>query len=609
MAKVNYPKLADDILLHVGGAENITEAVHCATRLRLSLKNRSPVNREAVEKLPGVITVVEAGGQFQVVVGDNVPKVHAALVRHLPDQAAATPEGDGQGHQGHKPNLFNQFIQMISAIFTPIIWPLAGAGLFKAFLVLFTTLGWMDEDSQTYLIWSAAGDGLFYFLPLFLAVTAAKHFRANQFIAMAVAAALVYPSIVALAESGDPVRFMGIPVVTMTYTSSVLPVLFSTWLLAYFERFLDRFLPATIRNFTKPLLALAIMVPFILITVGPLTMWASQGIVLAVSWLFETMPWLGGAVMGGLWQVFVMFGLHWGFVPVFLNNLGSQGYEVMLAPITAAVVAQAAATFAVFVRTRDAARRQVAGPAALSGALAGVTEPAIYGVNLPLKKPFYFGIVGGAVGGSIAAAGGSAASTFVFASLLGLPAFLEVGNFALLLVGSGVAMGIAFVLTFFFMDREAPGTVSHTIIAPVAGRMIPLEDVPDKVFASKALGEGVGIVPRDGIVRAPLSGTVISVAKTGHAYGLKSDDGVEVLVHIGIDTVQLKGEYFTPAVEKGTVVAAGDDLARVDLTAVAAAGYDTTTILTVTNTAHLQGVTPGRAGEVEAGHPAIVVIV
>lgn len=651
MAKVDYPALADDILEKVGGPGNIAEAVHCATRLRLRLKDLGVVDKAAVEELPGVITVVEAGGQFQVVIGDNVPKVHAELIRHLPDAASSSAGQDG-GQQGEVPNLFNRFIQMISSIFLPVVWPLAGAGLFKAFLVLFTTLGWMDPESQTYLIWDAAADALFYFLPLFLAVTAAKRFGANQFIAMAIAAALVYPSIVALNESGEPVFFMGIPVVIMSYTSSVLPILVATWLLGYLERLLDRLLPSAFRNFLKPLLCLAVMVPFILITVGPITTFASQGVASGVTWLFETVPWLGGAVMGGLWQVFVMFGLHWGFVPVFLNNLGTAGYELMLAPLVPAVLAQAAATLAVSIRTRSAARRQIAGPAALSGVLAGVTEPSIYGVNLPLKKPFYFGIVGGAIGGAIAAAGGSAATSFVFASALALPAFLEVGSFTLLLVGTGVSMLTAFTLTFIFMDREdsdnasdavvaapavdqsaprpqdpssptgemnslgssgAQATAATTkatpdVVAPVSGRIVALEDIPDKVFASGALGSGVGIVPDENVVRAPISGKVVSVARSGHAFGLKSEDGVELLVHIGIDTVELKGEHFTVAVTKGDVIQAGTELATVDFQGVKNAGYDTTTMVTVTNTAKLQEVTPAATGPVDVGEPVIVVI-
>lgn len=526
--------------------------------------------------------------------------------------------------------------------------------MFKAFVALAVTLGLLDGESQTFIILDAASDAVIYFLPMLLAITVAKRFGANQFVLVAIAGALLYPSLIELTNSGEPVHFMGIPVVMMSYVSSVIPIIVAGWVLGHFERLLDKILPTAIRNFTKPLLALLIMVPAVLIVIGPITTLAANGVATGVTYLFNLAPWLGGALMGGLWQVLVVFGLHWGVVPVMLNDLTTQGYSLLSGPIVPAVLAQGAATFAVFLRSRSAKRRQLAGPAALSGVLAGVTEPAIYGVNLPLKKPLYFGIAGGAVGGLIAGIGGSAANTFVVPSALALPAYLYIGNFALLLIGTGVGMLVAFLLTFFFVDRESPddeadvasgaavpppadavapepqdpsamtaanptvggGAATATatrntvvdVVAPVSGRMVALEDIPDKVFASGALGSGVGIVPDENVVRAPISGKIVTVASSGHAFGIKSDDGVEILVHIGIDTVELKGKHFTVAVSKGDMVSAGDELATVDFDAIKNAGYDTTTAVTVTNTAKLQEVTPAVAGPVEVGAPAVVVI-
>lgn len=651
MAKVDYPALADDILTRVGGPENVETATHCITRLRLRIRDMDKVDKDAIGKLPGVITLVEAGGQFQVVIGDNVGIVYNAFAKHLPD-GTGTPD-TGEEKSGEKQNLVNKFIQLISAIFLPVVWTLAGAGLFKAFVALAVTLGILNAESQTFIILDAASDSVLYFLPVLLAITTAKRFGANQFVLVAIAGALIYPSIIALNDVAEPVHFMGIPVVMMSYVSSVIPIIVAGWVLSYLERGMDKILPAAIRNFTKPLLSLFIMVPLILIVIGPISTYAAQGLAGGVTYLFNLAPWLGGALMGGLWQVLVIFGLHWGLTPIGINDLTTVGYSVLFGPVLAAVLAQGAATAAVFTRTRSARRRQVAGPAALSGILAGVTEPAIYGVNLPMKRPFYFGVAGGAVGGAIIGLGGGAMDTFVVPSALAIPAFMNVGNFAMTMMGTGLAMIIAFLLTFIFMDREssdddataaeqaavpapadqvapapqdpsaattantavAPGGTSTAVrnavvdvVSPVSGRMVALEDVPDKVFASGALGQGVGIVPTENVVRAPLSGRVISVASSGHAFGLKSDDGVELLVHIGIDTVELKGQHFTNAVKKGDVVSAGDELATVDFDAVKAAGYDTTVIVTVTNTAKLQEVTPAVAGPVEAGAPAVVVI-
>lgn len=636
MASVDYRSLAGEILQEVGGEQNIASATHCATRLRLKLRDDAKADTAAIEKLPGVITVMKAGGQYQVVIGDNVPTVYAELgkISKLTDQAAAEGEPAPTG------SLFNRFIDLISSIFSPIIWPLAGAGLLKAFLSLATQIGWLDPASTTNVILAAAADAVFYFLPMFLAVTAAKRFKTNQFTSMAIGGALVYPSIVGLAGTGDPVNFAGIPVVMMNYTSSVLPVIVAVWLQGYLERSLNKLLPSAIRNFTTPLLTLLVMVPLILLTVGPVTTYAAQGLSTGINAAFTFAPWLAGAIMGGFWQVFVLFGLHWGLIPGMLNEITTQGYSLLMGPLVAAVLAQAAATLAVLFRTRNKARQTVAGPAALSGFLAGITEPAIYGVNLPLKKPFYFGIAGGVVGGAIAAAGGSAASSFVFASLLALPAYSTVGNFGLQLAGTGVAVIIAFLLTFFFGPREAaadadvrapesaaeprvaaepvpssaatgtgPAAATGTVqvLAPVAGQAVALADVQDKVFASGAMGKGLGIVPTDGRIVSPITGTIKAAMKTGHAFGIKSDDGVEVLVHIGIDTVQMEGRGFEAAVTRGQQVRAGDLLAVVDLAAVAEAGYDTTTLVTVTNTAQLASVTAVKSGTLAPGDAAITI--
>ncbi|MFE7628882.1 beta-glucoside-specific PTS transporter subunit IIABC [Kocuria sp. NPDC057446] len=660
MAVVDYRSLAEGILQEVGGEENIVSATHCATRLRLKLRDESKADKAAIEKLPGVIAVMQAGGQYQVVIGDNVPHVHAELgkITKLTGDEASTGGDEAPGG-----NLFNRFINLISSIFLPILWPLAGAGLLKAFLSMATQFGWLNAESQTYVILAAAADSIFYFLPLFLAVTAARRFKTNQFTSMAIAGALVYPSIVELAAAGAPVAFAGLPVVMMSYTSSVIPIIVAVWLQGYLERFLNKILPAALRNFSTPLLTILVMVPLILMTVGPVTTYAAQAISSGVNATFGFAPWLAGAIMGGFWQVFVLFGLHWGFVPIMTNDLATQGYSLLTGPLLAAVLAQAAATLAVFFRTRNAARRQVAGPAALSGFLAGITEPGIYGVNLPLKKPFYFGIAGGVIGGAIAASGGSAANSFVFPSLLALPAFSTVGSFTLQLIGTGVAVVIAFSLTFLFGPREsavptadvqaqdtaaldpatddAPiasgsthtsastdtpagatsatatlptGTATATeiagtveVLSPVDGTAVALTEVPDKVFASEAMGKGLGIVPTDGHVYAPISGTVKAAMKSGHAYGIKSPGGIEVLVHIGIDTVQLNGRGFSPAVTRGDHVKAGDLLAVVDLDVVAEAGYDPTTLVVITNTAQLTDVVPVAQGTVTHGQPAVTV--
>lgn len=556
---VNFTTLGDDIVDAVGGLGNIKSARHCATRLRLELRDDAKAATDRVKAMTGVLTVVQAGGQYQVVIGNDVPFVHARIAELLEGGGAVEEESDNSDK-----SVLDRFIELVSALFHPVLWPLAGAGLFKAFLSMFVTFGWLSAESTEYTVLNAASDALIYFLPIVLAISAAKRFKTNQFTSVAIAGALVYPSIIALTQVTEPLTFFGIPLVIMSYTSSVIPIIVGVWVQGHLERFLIRTLPGAIRNFMTPLLAMLIMVPLILLTIGPLTTAAANSIAAGVDWLFAVAPWLAGAVMGGLWQVFVLFGLHWGFIPIMVQQL-ANGFSILAGPLAGAVLAQAAATLAVLIRTKDADTKELAGPSSLSGFLAGITEPAIYGVNLPRKLPFYFGIAGGAIGGVFAGISGAGTTAFVFPSLIGLPAYLATPNLPLFFFGVGLSVVIAFVLTLFWgvKDDEVAGAetaaagsatparavVTGTevlVLSPMDGKLVALADVPDPVFSSGAMGAGVGVEPTSGTVYAPVAGTVIVTMDSGHAYGIRTDDGIEVLVHVGIDTVNLKGEGFTP---------------------------------------------------------------
>ena len=614
---VNFKALGDDIIDAVGGKGNIKSARHCATRLRMELRDDSLAKTDVVKGLDGVLTVVQAGGQYQVVIGNDVPLVYAEIAEKL--------EGGGhvdEGPDNSNKNLLDRFIELVSSIFHPILWPLAGAGLFKAFLAMFVTFKWLSAESTEYVVLNAASDSLIYFLPILLAISAAKRFKANQFTAVAIAGALVYPSIVALTSGTEPLTFFGIPLVIMSYTSSVVPIIVGVWVQGHLERLLLKVLPGAVRNFMTPLLAMLIMVPLILMTIGPVTTLAANGIAAGVDWMFAVAPWLAGAVLGGLWQVFVLFGLHWGLVPIIVQQL-SDGFSTMTGPIAGAVLAQAAATLAVLIRTKDADTKKLAGPSALSGLLAGITEPAIYGVNLPRKLPFYFGIAGGAIGGVFAGISGAGTTAFVFPSLIGLPAYLSTPNLPLFFIGLALSVGIAFTMTLLWgvKDDQVAGAdapvAGATVVAssgtevlvlsPMNGKLIPLSEVPDPVFSSGAMGTGVGVVPTSGTVYAPVAGTVIVTMDSGHAYGIRTADGIEVLVHVGIDTVNMKGQGFTPKVTQGEAVAAGDVLAEVDLNAIKAAGYSTTTVVLITNSAAQSEVSAVDPSEISHQDTALVV--
>ncbi|MFF3212909.1 beta-glucoside-specific PTS transporter subunit IIABC [Streptomyces sp. NPDC002886] len=616
---VDYGKTASAVLEGVGGESNVESLGHCATRLRFVLKDASKADRAAVESTPGVITVVESGGQFQVVIGNDVAKAYAEIGRisGLGADKARTKDAAAPGTGTTGGNPLTRLVDVISSIFTPFLWTLAGAGLLKATIVLVTKLGLVAETSQEFTVLNAAGDGVFYFLPVLLAVTAAKRFGSNQWTAMAIAGSLVYPSIAAMNEAGDPVSFFGIPMVMVAYASSVIPVILSVYVQSFVERGLDKALPSSIRNFITPMLTILLMVPLTLLTIGPASDWAGQGASGLIGWLFGLSPAVAGAVLGGTWQIMVVFGIHWGLVPMMANDLAVQGHSLLYGPLVAASAAQGAAVLAVMFRTRSKSLKKLAGPAAVSGFLAGITEPAVYGVNLRLKKPFVYACIAGAVGGGIASAGGSASTAYIMPGLLSLSAYLEVGSFALQLIGVGVAVALSFGLTMALGFKDVPedtagagepgeaadapsgraAAEAFEVAAPVEGRVVALTDVADPAFASGALGDGAAVAPTSGEVHAPIDGTVVSVLP--HAYGLRSPEGVEVLVHIGIDTVRLGGEHFTSAVEQGDHVRLGDPLGAVDLAAVEAAGYDTTTMVIVLDTAGTGVVRPTEHTEVE----------
>jgi len=654
VTKTDFVPLAEHVIPALGGPDNIRSVTHCATRLRFKIRDAKKVDRHAVESAPDVVTLVVAGGQHQVVVGNEVPLAYQAVIAqpHMQvkgvkgdtdpgdtNDSIAETDDDDSG----KKNPVNAFMDLISALFSPIVWCLAGLGLGKAFLTLFTTFNVLSENSDTYRVFNAAFDGFFYFLPLFLAVTAARKFKADIFIAMATVAPLVYPAIVEIG-SRDDVHFLGIPLKTATYTSSVLAPIVAVWIAAYLQHWLERTLPGAIRNFFTPLFVVGIMVPLTLLTIGPGMTWLSEAIADGVNGVFRVAPWLGGTIMGAFWQVLVIFGLHWAFQPIFLNELAVDGRIVMAAPLMAAVLAQAAAAAAVWVRSKNSARRKVAGAGTISGFLAGVTEPIIYGVNLPLKYPFYAGCVGGAIGGAIIAQGKNALSTYVFPSLLALPATTTIGSFAAQIIGSGTAIVIAFVTSWFlvpYAERKfdqtvaAPGheaqpasrgpatqtshtnkdeteptehqgtivspiasaespttgvTASAVVVSPIEGTVIDLKDVPDKVFASGAMGTGIGIKPSSGVITSPIEGTVIAAPGSGHAYGIRSASGIEVLIHVGVDTVKMNGEGFTTSVSRGDHVTTGQPLGTADLGAITESGYDDTTVVVVTNSRKLADV-------------------
>ncbi len=588
---MDYSKTAAGVLKGVGGEDNIRSLVHCATRLRFVLKDESKANGAEVKAVPGVVTVAQAGGQYQVVIGNDVPEVFAEIGK-------ISKFGGGQdaadaAEAGPKGNLFNRFISMISAIFTPILWALAGTGLLKAFLAAAATFGWISTETSTYAVLNALSDAFINFLPLALAITAARYFKANEWTSLAIAGALVYPTMAGLVGQPD-LTFFGIPFTMVSYVSSVIPVIVIVWLQSHAEKFLYAKLPSAIKRFVTPMIVVLIAVPLVFVVIGPISDILGSGLGNGIGWVFDNAPWAGGAIMGGLWQVFVIFGLHWGLVPLFTLEFQTTGQIALVGPVFAAVLAQAAAVAGVWLRARNKNLKSLAAPATLSGFLAGITEPAIYGINLPLKRPFAFGIVGGAVGGAIMAIGGVFSTAFVVPSGLALPALLGNGNMVALAIGLAVAIAVPFLLTVIVgfkepeeqapaADQAAASGNDVVVLSPVDGTVVPLSETPDAAFAEGSLGDGVAIKPRSGAVYAPFDAVVAAAFPTGHAIGLRHADGAELLIHIGIDTVKVAGAHFDVKVTTGQQVKAGDLLVEFDGDAIEQAGYDLTTPVIITN--------------------------
>lgn len=638
--------LAEAIVAGVGGATNVASVEHCVTRLRFVLRDRALARRDALAALPGVVSVVNRGGQLQVVIGDEVPDVYAAI-RGLP-AFAATASGDVL--RGPRLSLGDRAFQLLTGTFQPLLYALVGSSMIRTFLALAVELGWIDPDGTTHAVWAAAGNAAFTFLPVLVGITASIKLGTNPYLGGAIGAALLDEHFTGIGPIGTESSFLGLPVVVTSYGQAVIPPIMAAVALAWLERRLKRWLPRSLHLIMVPAICLGLLVPATVILFGPVGNQVGIAVSEAIGWAWDLSPAAAGALLGGFWQVFVIFGVHWAFVPVIVNDLTVQGYSLLTGPLVPAVLAQGAAALAVTLRTRDRSFRSLAGAASLTAFVAGVTEPAIYGVTLRLRRPFVYACVGGAIGGAVAAAGGSAADSFILPGLVTLPAYLSVGSFPLQLVGTAAAVAIAFGLTWFVgftdvpptqappvggrwtdeatmvtapavtapegdaLDQPAwsdqPGAPAPAVVrllAPLDGEVVALSSVSDPVFAGGLLGPGLAIRPSEGVVHSPIDGTVTSVARARHAVGVSSPGGVDVLVHVGIDTVHMAGRGFEALVKQGQSVRAGDPMIRVDLEALAAAGYDPTTPVVVTNAAAHRGVEILAEGQVAAGDPLIEV--
>ncbi|ALP37848.1 PTS beta-glucoside transporter subunit IIABC [Paenibacillus sp. IHB B 3084] len=614
-------ELSKKIVTLVGGEENVNSVFHCATRLRFKLNDRTKADKAALEATPGVITVVESSGQFQVVIGNNVGQVfeHMMAETNLQDAENA---GEKKEESSEKTNFLGKAVDIISSIFSPILGALAGAGLLKGLLALILSFHWIDAASGTYLILSAASDSVFYFLPVFLAITSSRKFKTNTFVSVAIAGALVYPAVIAAVSNPERLAFLGIPIILINYSSSVIPIILAVWVQSYVERWFNSFIHQSVKNIIVPMLALLVVIPLTFLAFGPIGNLISQGLANGFTWVYNLSPLVAGAVAGAFWQVFVIFGVHWGFVPVMLSNIATLGYDTMLPMLTAAVLSQAGATLGVFLKSRNTQLKALAGSSTLA-AVFGITEPTIYGVTLKLKKPFIYACISGAIGGAIIASGGAHAQSFALPGLLALPTYFGPG-FLWVVIGLLVAFVLAAVLVMIlgFDDpkEEAVKTTptpekketlieKEILVSPLQGKVLPLEESSDVAFASGAMGKGILIEPTEGVLTSPVDGTITTVFPTGHAIGITSNDGAEILIHVGVNTVKLKGQFFDKRVKEGDVVTQGQLLLEFDIEQIQAAGYPTATPIIVTNSAQYLDVLKTAESEVKRQDYLMTVVV
>ncbi|MFP7278888.1 beta-glucoside-specific PTS transporter subunit IIABC [Exiguobacterium indicum] len=587
---MKYDQLAKAIIESVGGEQNVSSLVHCATRLRFVLKDKAKADKLKLEKLEGVIAVKESGGQFQVVVGNTVPEVYQAIGK----QTKLMEESTDTSETSEKGNIFGRAIDVISSIFTPLLGVMAGAGILKGLLAIATNAGWLVPTETTYIILNATADSLFYFLPILLAVTSARKFGANQFVAMTVAGALIYPTIIQLKADAVATTFFGIPVTMMSYTSTVIPIILAVWVMSYVEKFFNRYVHESVKNFVTPLIALVTIVPLTLIVFGPIGVTSGDLIAAFILKVLAFNPILAGAFIAGVWQILVIFGIHWGVVPIFINNIATKGYDYIKPATAPAIFAQSGASFGVMLRSKNKKLKTLAGSTGIT-ALFGITEPAVYGVTLRLKRPFIAAVISAAVGGGIVGHFGSVAVASGPPGLLTLPVFIgdSMTAFYGLLIGVGVSFFLSMVLTYILgfeddpiekeVEKNIRPSTEMTIPSPVSGQIVSLEKVSDSVFASGAMGKGFAVVPTEGKVIAPVSGQVTAIFASKHAIGIRSEDGMEILIHVGIDTVRLEGTHFELHVTQDQKIEPGDVLITFDMESIQAEGYDIITPVIFTN--------------------------
>lgn len=648
MANNKYEELARDIVKNVGGEENITGLRHCITRLRFNLKDESKANTDYLKKRDGVVTVVQSGGQYQVVIGNEVGAVYEAIteVSNIGGESDSSSEADNSDL-----SVLDRLIDTLSGLFQPFLGILAATGMIKGLVAILAGFG-MDPSSGFYQVLNMAGDGFFQFLPIALTITAANKFKMNQFTALAVSALLLYPSLGVLAEgdilytlfAGTPFEseifstFLGAPIILPpggSYFGSVVPIILAIWFGSKVEKWVKSWMPQLIATFFTPFVTVAIAAPISLLVIGPVATWAAS----LIGWLFTGLnnfsPILFGIVLTASWQFLVIFGLHWGIVPIGYLQLSELGYSTIFAQVSTSTFAVFGVLLAIMWKTKEQKTKQITGGSLLP-AFFGITEPAIYGIVLPMKTPFIVVLIANAIVGAYTGFVELVAYRTGGLGVFSIPNYIDVSgnlsaNFWHRVISFAIATVLGFVIMMFVkvpklhddedetLVTEPAGTTDsddsgladeaellesakqEIIASPLTGNLVKQDDIEDEVFASGAMGKAVAINPTEGVVYAPANATVTTIFPTGHAIGLTTDNGTEILIHIGLDTVELNGEGFEKFVETDDVVEAGQKLVTFDIDFIKEKGFSVQTPVVVTNSNDLEDVLFTNETSIEQG--------
>ena len=610
----DFEKLANSVVDAVGGVGNVTNLTHCMTRLRFILKDEAKASDETVKNIPGVMGLVKQGGQYQIIIGNNVAAAYKEILALGVDGGATVDASEQPKQKWTLKRVGMTILDAIIGTMTPLIPAIIGGSMVKLLAMLLLMTGVVGETNSTYVLLNTIGDAAFFFLPILVAVSASKKFGTNTYLAVAIAGLMVHPvfmDLMAKAAEGQAVTLAMLPITSVKYTYTIIPAIVMSWLLRYIEAGVDRITPLVTKNFLKPMLILLVGAVIAISIVGPAGVWLGNGISAVVYGIHGKLGWLAVAIVGAIWPLLVMTGMHRVFTPTIVTTIAETGSEAMVMPSEiGANMSLGGVSLAVAFKTKNRELRQTALAAALSALIAGITEPALYGVAIRLKRPMIASVITGFIAGAVAGLAGLASHSMAAPGLFTSVQFIDKDNpTSILWIAAVMAISVvvSFALTLILGFEDIPveedeadmvTPASVKLMAPMKGAVMGLHDVADEVFSKGLLGKGMAIEPVDGKVVSPIAGTVTTVFPTKHAIGLTDDHGMEVLIHVGLDTVSLNGEPFEALVEAGDRVEVGTELLQADLDAIKAAGLPTTTVVVITNTDEFKDVTPVEPGNV-----------